>query len=1142
MANTNTNTGNNLLTTDIYQISEFIDTIRQNTISDIDATSAMVGIFGYITEIHSQSLQDVLIKISEMTNETIPTRAKFHKNVLSHAMNLAIRDILANPAVMTMMIYLPVEYIENNFVEFNPATGRGKFILDRNIPIRINEYEFHLDYNVIINRIRNENKAFTYTALYDLFESGSNTIKQKNPLSDITNPYITTLIKTTVDGVEYIAFSARVRQVKLVTVEKNILTDNVIENKSITFDFEEQLANFDIDVIESNGDIKHLTPIYSGLLDYTVEDNSWCYYEYIGENTIRIIFSRDSYVPKLNALIRVNVSLSDGYSGNFTYNNNFRISLLSEEYNNYNGMYALIYPLMNGISNGGRDKKSISDLKKIIPREASSRGAIINITDLNNFFNSINNNNNHIYFYKKRDNPFERLYYGYLITKKHNTVYPTNTLNLNLDQTDFIGFAGNNNLVIKPGTIFYYYDHDTDVEHDYCTLTMPTYVEGLDKELYPYNMTINKDGNLVRVFEYISPFLITIDDDLITSYLLTIMNTNKTFKFNSINTLSDVQFVTTNMNWRRNFLYNDNGVTKYYDNKYIMTLDMIRNTNHIDKNLVKLTLDSNGNKILSDIRIKVVMVLYADNTETNPYRYVEGELSDYNKNDDIYTFKFVIETDDVMDLNNRINIKGIYNAKPEALQHKDVIANSHGYMNKNTYAKLYILADFGTKPGDEIDGVKVTEETAKIILYGEDGIGNRTEIEAIVPVKNDIIEEFLKNRIYYNDGSENINIISIMKNNPIYMTKVHEYNGNDQSTEAAIFKYIRNNKDSDFMKNTILKDPLSLKVINSYNYLDLDRYTLCNVVSIDGGIDFYHDYSTMMTSTVNVTQIQDTDSSGNLLYKEIKHIDSIGGIYTEYKPIYKKNKNGGYLYNYDIKRIPMLKSGFLSTESSMQDFIFILEERRKYIEECMLQLEDTFGLDFKFVNTYGPSRRFYYIIPNEKTYKVKVKTKKLYVYKEMDESSDVLGSLAINTEVQIIKSEGIWGRIRSPYDGYIKLSDTSRCLSYMDNISITLKFALETVSFEDKTIVDDIKQDIKDYIETINNINEIHMPNIITLITNNYRDRLKYFEFLGVNNYSSACQHLYLDDTINADLCPEFINVSTINDKTLEPNINITVY
>ena len=141
----------------------------------------------------------------------------------------------------------------------------------------------------------------------------------------------------------------------------------------------------------------------------------------------------------MNSVVRINVKISEGSAGNFTYNQSFRTSMKSERFNNYNGMYLLVYPLLNGIASGGKDKKSISDLKKIIPREASSRGAIINTTDLNNFFNSINDNKCKLYFMKKRDNPFERLYYSYMVMRKNAIVYPTNTLDLSIEQSDFKG-------------------------------------------------------------------------------------------------------------------------------------------------------------------------------------------------------------------------------------------------------------------------------------------------------------------------------------------------------------------------------------------------------------------------------------------------------------------------------------------------------------------------------------------------------------------------------------------------------------------------------------------------------------------------------------------------------------------------------
>lgn len=1145
MASTNTNTSNTAtLSTDIYEISDFLDQIRADNIPDLDETASMVGIFGYMNEMFSQTFQNSLIVIAETTNETISTRAKFTKNVIAHSMHLGITDINAKPATMTMMIYLPLNYIEANFTELDATTGKAKFILDNNTPIFVNSYEYHLDYDIIFTRIKNPQGRYIYTAMYDLFETGTTIVKQNNPISDITNPYITTLIQCTLDNTEFIAFSARLHQVTLTDIERNILTNNSIENKVITFSFDDQLASFDLDVVENNK-TTHLTPVYSGLLDYTIKDGSWCYYEYVNENTIRVIFDRDSYVPGMNAVVHINVKLTDGASGNFSYKLSFRTSLKSDRFNDYNGMYAVVYPLLDGKSMGGKDRKTVANLRRIIPREASSRGAIINTTDLQNFFNSINDTECKLYFKKKRDNPFERMYYAYMLMRKNGYVYPTNTLDARLLQSDFKGFAGNNNLVISPGTKFYYYNHGSDTDNALATVTPPEYVEGLDVDVYPYPMTYNADGDLVRVFEYISPFLITVDDDLVSSYLLTIMNDNKTFRFDSINVDSNLQFVATNMSWKRNYLYTDeDGVEHTYDYKYIMDLDIAQNNSN-DYGLIKSHIDANGITIYDDIRVKVFMVLYSDETATNPYRYIEAEMTDFDKSNYTYAFRFTMETDDLMDLNNRINIKGVYNAKPEAYQHIEGLENSHGYMNKNTYAKIYILADFGTKAGDKVNGVTITPETAEIILYGEDGIGNRTELEACLPKRDDIVEEFLKNDIYIEKDGMQINVVTIMKSNPDYIAKVKEYNGTEQETETAILRYLRNNRNSDFVVNVLLKDDAVNEVVDSYNYVDLTRWTVCNTLSVEDGIDFYHDYSSMMRSTVVVKQIQQTDEKGNLLYKEIPRTDSLGNNYIEYAPIYKVNDAGKYFYNYIIRRIPMLRDNYLNTEELMQDFVYDIEERRRYIEECLYVLEDTFDIDLKFFNTYGPSKTFYYNIPASQNYKVRVAIKHINVYKVTEDEGNeenIVGTLDFGDEIYITKVKGQWGYITAPYEGWIKLADTTKCISYIDNVALTMKFALEAQTSADKYVSDDIITDIKEYIEDINEINELHIPNVITLITNNYREQLVYFEFLDVNGYGASCQHLYLDEQISADICPEFLNVATKKDGAYVPEISIATY
>jgi hypothetical protein len=373
------------------------------------------------------------------------------------------------------------------------------------------------------------------------------------------------------------------------------------------------------------------------------------------------------------------------------------------------------------------------------------------------------------------------------------------------------------------------------------------------------------------------------------------------------------------------------------------------------------------------------------------------------------------------------------------------------------------------------------------------------------------------------------------------MQHVFDYNGNEQATETMILRYIRNNKDSDFVQNTLLQDEQSLLVIESYNYVDLSTYTLCNVLTVDKGVDFYHDYSNIMTSVVNIDKVQDTDENGNPLFKEIVRTDHMGLEYTEYKPIYKLNEAGTYYYNYTVNRIPMIRSEFLDTEESMQDFILSIEERRKYIEECLLVLEDTFGIDMKFVNTFGPSRRFYYNIPTAQVYEAKVVVKYITVYKDL-ETEEVAGTIPYNTIIKILDVDGLWGRIEEPYAGWVRIADTTKCITYLDNVALILKFAMEVMNSSDRAIVSSIVTDIKNYTENIDSIIELHMPNIITLITNNYREQLKYFEFRGVNDYGPDCQHLYLDTTINADIPPEFLNIATDCDSNNTPRVDITTF
>jgi hypothetical protein len=136
-------------------------------------------------------------------------------------------------------------------------------------------------------------------------------------------------------------------------------------------------------------------------------------------------------------------------------------------------------------------------------------------------------------------------------------------------------------------------------------------------------------------------------------------------------------------------------------------------------------------------------------------------------------------------------------------------------------------------------------------------------------------------------------------------------------------------------------------------------------------------------------------------------------------------------------------------------------------------LEDAFGMDFKFFNTYGPS----------------------------------------------------------------KLFTTDNEIGYINRTNLSLTFRLKLRPSYDTNIVNDIIADIKEYVEDINSINSIHMPNLVTEITSKYKEYIVFFEFLDMNGYGPSVQHIYSMGMPKEVIVPEFLNINTLEDGT--PDITI---
>ena len=894
-----TNNDKTTLTPDVYGINEYVNEIKKKYTPDVNEDTLMLGIFGYTGQLFSDLLQNSIVMSSEFSNESIPTKAKFEKNIIAHALGLGITDINAVPAQLDVLL----TFLENDIIDWANAKGPNgeekpwRFVFDKDIPIYIGDYCFHVDYDIEIRKIKLENSGdqpedknkFCYTAKYLM----NNKDNPDNPISDVTNPYLTSPVKMNVNGSPVIFTKCTLHQVEKTTLYKKILSDNSITSKTTTFDFNGQLASFTIDVTEGST-TTHLVPVYEGL---HVESRKYpyFYYSYLDSNTIRIKFDRYSYAPRINSDVKINIQTTSGESGNFTFNPEVYpgFALESDRFG-YTNIRCEIRPI-TGESSYGTDKKSISDLQKLIPKEALSRGSITNIADLENFFNMLNTDGSKLYFYKKRDNALERLYYSYIVMRDaYNVIVPTNTVDIKVYPDQLQTEEGSNKLIFKKGQM-------VKLNGDYATLYTPSEDEDPDYESFkyiiPYNFIINT-----------SP--------LYGMYFLSIVDAKKFLDFSYINEECMYHYISTSASFYRAFIENPN--------TYEMTISTEQNI-RIDTDSPMIEIGEDGS--VKNIFIRCVAVFY--NEDGVPYRWSEGKII----NADIFetsilTFKFTFTTEDYIDIENRIRIDtGLYDINSTY--------ESYGHLPANTKCVIHMLSKQG----------EVYGQTSK----------ERQELAKIIP--------------------------------------------------------------------------------------DLDGYTLSNSYEVIEGVDFFYDYSEIVNSTI-VSELDDDEV-----------------------PYFR------------IKAVPVVKYDYFDSEDKANDFCQELVKRKNYIDYAIQVLEDAFGMDFKFFNTYGPSKLF-----------------------------------TLDNELEYINRT---------------------------NLSLTFRVKFTPTSNYDKNIVNDIIADVKDYIEDINEISSLHMPNLITEITKKYREALVFFEFVDMNGYGPSVQHIYSMGMPDEVIVPEFLNITALDDGT--PDINLIV-
>lgn len=653
------------LSTDIYGIRQMVEDVKKRFVDDVDEETLSIGIFGFIGDIEAKKIQIASIMTGELGNEMFGTKAKLSKNVLAHAIYQNISNINARPAEVTVSIAI-------NVVDMERYMKNGRFVFDRTCPIFVGNYEFHFDYDVILQKSQSAAMAQpVYSARYDM--------THENPISNIVSPYLNQPFLINMMNAQWVIFNATLHQTTIEWTEDKLVTASIIDNKTFIFHFTNQLAGFFV-YVEENGKTTKLRPYFVGA-SIDEDEEYYCRYIYINDSTVRVSFDTQSWIPGLNAKVIVEAYTTLGSKGMFSFNYDDEsatdfVNFFSEDYG-YDNIDC--YCRCQTDSVNGVDRKSMTELRKLVPKYALSRGYITTETDLNNYFNLISTDTNRLLLQKKVDNQLDRIWYAYFLLKdEFGNIVPTNTLRLEVDISLPICYACEDKRKILPaGTIFSYQRGD-----EVCTVVDPEDVPVLYSKEY-----------FGDTYYYMSVYDIIINPDpLYAAFYMMTVNTDSYFLYNWVNDNCELQFITNRNNIRRKLLSEKN--------LYRFTFNVVQSVNADYGMLIEDEIKDETTGVTATVienNIRCILLMYR---QSEPYRYAEAHLVGYDKSNYITNWEIVFTTDNSLDNQNYLKLLDLGVAGGLATD------RNYGYFEDQFDAQLFVFAKFEKELGRGIaDGI-----------------------------------------------------------------------------------------------------------------------------------------------------------------------------------------------------------------------------------------------------------------------------------------------------------------------------------------------------------------------------------------------------------------------------------------------------
>ena len=500
------------------------ETLVPKYFPDIDVSLRTVGTIGYTTELITNISEDAFNATSVLFRESFANRAQLSESVYSHAALFQFSNIFSTAASCRFLLVLEEEAIINNMTPAgnNATTGISsnnefKFYIDKNTQIFVEDIVFSLDYDIeitIVHKTSTENDEYLFTARYMM--------EYKNSISEVTDPYVK--VRRSSDG--YLALEVYTHQIERQVQTENLIASNLINFPVIDIDFDGQLAGFDV-IYKAPPGSRYLETIGASTTGVCQLEKKiifsqaikmpFCYYQLLDYNTLRISFNANDnfFIPENNAEIEITIYLTDGADGNFDQYDGNDISLLpnTERFDYSNTYLTAAKPI--GSSEGGMDNMDEDGLQSLAVEGYRTALAITTDNDLDEYFGNYKYRygNADIMFIKKRNDIAERIYSAFILMRKNDYIYNTNTLKLDINLYDlrYDDATEKDIFILEPGTIFkcnkagyadFYYDpilHEIYYNGDESTIGYSQILESIN---YPYQVREDGEGLDSQIWLY----------------------------------------------------------------------------------------------------------------------------------------------------------------------------------------------------------------------------------------------------------------------------------------------------------------------------------------------------------------------------------------------------------------------------------------------------------------------------------------------------------------------------------------------------------------------------------------------------------------------------------------------------------------